>query len=93
LKRPVRQCTAWAPNWTANVRQHFRGICKAAGIAEGWAPRKLRHSFVSRFGLGRAGGGDRAAGRSLKFEDDPGHLPELRPVLVKGAEVMDQIFG
>ena len=33
----------------ANVRRYFRGICKAAGIGEGWAPRELRHSFVSQF--------------------------------------------
>ena len=26
----------------ANVRRYFRGICKAAGIGEDWAPRELR---------------------------------------------------
>jgi integrase len=31
----------------ANVRRYFRGICKAVGIGEDWAPRELRTSFVS----------------------------------------------
>lgn len=30
-----------------NVRRSFRAITKAAGIGEDWAPRELRHSFVS----------------------------------------------
>jgi site-specific recombinase XerD len=29
------------------VRRAFRAITKAAGIGEDWAPRELRHSFVS----------------------------------------------
>ncbi len=31
----------------ANVRRSFRRITKAAGLAENWTPRELRHSFVS----------------------------------------------
>jgi site-specific recombinase XerC len=31
----------------ANVRRKFRAACKAANIGQHWAPRELRHSFVS----------------------------------------------
>ena len=64
----------------ANVRRYFRGICQAAGIGEDWAPRELRTSFVSLLsGLGRAGGGDRPAGRPLELAHDGDDLPERTP--------------
>ena len=31
----------------ANVRREFRKITEAAGLGVGWAPRDLRHTFVS----------------------------------------------
>src|ERR1019366_2013439 len=31
----------------ANVRREFRKITEAAGLGETWAPRELRHTFVS----------------------------------------------
>lgn len=31
----------------ANVRREFRKITEAAGLGTGWAPRDLRHTFVS----------------------------------------------
>jgi integrase len=31
----------------ANVRREFRKITQAAGVGPGWAPRDLRHTFVS----------------------------------------------
>jgi integrase len=31
----------------ANVRREFRQITEAAGLGLGWAPRDLRHTFVS----------------------------------------------
>ena len=79
----------------ANVRRYFRAICKAAGIGEEWAPRELRHSFVS---LVSASGVPveeiaRLVGHSSTRTTEVVYRKELRPVLVKGAEVMDQIFG
>lgn len=32
---------------TGDVRRVLRGITKAVGIGEDWAPREVRHSFVS----------------------------------------------
>ncbi len=32
---------------SANVRREFRKITEAAGLGTGWAPRDLRHTFVS----------------------------------------------
>jgi hypothetical protein len=79
----------------ANVRRYFRGICKAAGIGEDWAPRELRTSFVSLL-----------SASGVPVEVSPGwpatraRAPRKRSTRrnsarswVKGAEVMDQIFG
>jgi hypothetical protein len=79
----------------ANVRRSFRSICRTAGIGGHWAPRELRTSFVSLLSAsGVPGGGDRTASGPLEHADDRGYLPEgTPPRLVKGAEVMDQIFG
>jgi site-specific recombinase XerD len=79
----------------ANVRRSFRSICRAAGIEESWAPRELRTSFV---GLLSASGVAveeiaRLAGHSSSRTTEVIYRKELPPVLVKGAEVMDQIFG
>ena len=79
----------------ANVRRYFRGICKAAGIGDDWTPRELRTSFV---GLLSASGVPveeiaRLAGHSSSRTTEVVYRKELRPVLVKGAEIMDQIFG
>jgi integrase len=35
------------PPDAANVRREFRKITEAAGLGTGWAPRDLRHTFVS----------------------------------------------
>jgi hypothetical protein len=35
----------------ANVRREFRKITEATGLGTGWAPRDLRHTFVSLTGL------------------------------------------
>jgi site-specific recombinase XerD len=31
----------------SHVRRDFRALCKKAGIEGAWAPRELRHTFVS----------------------------------------------
>jgi integrase len=79
----------------ANVRRYFRGICKAAGIGDGWTPRELRTSFVSLLSASGVPVEEiaRLAGHSSSRTTEVIYRKELRPVLVKGAEVMDQIFG
>jgi integrase len=79
----------------ANVRRYFRSICKAAGIGEDWAPRELRTSFVSLLSASGVPVEEiaRLAGHSSSRTTEVIYRKELRPVLVKGAEVMDQIFG
>jgi integrase len=79
----------------ANVRRSFRSICKAAGIGETWAPRELRTSFVSLLSAEGVPVEEiaRLAGHSSSRTTEVIYRKELRPVLVKGAEVMDQIFG
>ena len=79
----------------ANVRRYFRGICRAAGIGEDWAPRELRTSFVSLLSASGVPVEEiaRLVGHSSSRTTETIYRKELRPVLVKGAEVMDQIFG
>jgi site-specific recombinase XerD len=79
----------------ANVRRSFRSICRAAGIEEAWAPRELRTSFVSLLSASGVAVEEiaRLAGHSSSRTTEVIYRKELRPVLVKGAEVMDQIFG
>jgi integrase len=79
----------------ANVRRYFRGICKAAGIGDDWTPRELRTSFVSLLSASGVPVEEiaRLAGHSSSRTTEVVYRKELRPVLIKGAEVMDQIFG
>ncbi len=49
----------------SHVRRDFRALCKNAGIEGVWAPRELRHTFVS---VDRAD--YTASGRSLDFIED-----------------------
>ena len=79
----------------ANVRREFRKITKAAGLGEGWAPRELRHSFVSLLSSSGVPVEEiaRLAGHSSSRTTEVVYRRELRPVLIRGAQVMDQIFG
>jgi integrase len=79
----------------ANVRRNFRSICRIAGIGEDWAPRELRTSFVSLLSASGVPVEEiaRLAGHSSSRTTEVIYRKELRPVLVKGAEVMDQVFG
>jgi integrase len=79
----------------ANVRREFRRITKAAGLGAGWAPRDLRHTFVSLMSadgvpieeIARLAGHNRTATAELVYRH------ELRPVITTGAEVMDRILS
>ena len=86
--------TVGTPLDAANVRREFRKITEAAGLGEGWAPRDLRHTFVSLMSAGgvpveetaRLAGHNRTATTELVYRH------ELRPVITTGAEVMDRIL-
>ena len=79
----------------ANVRREFRKITEAAGLGTDWAPRDLRHTFVSLMSadgvpieeIARMAGHNRTATTELV------HRHELRPVIITGAEVMDRILN
>jgi len=79
----------------ANVRREFRKITQAAGLGAGWAPRDLRHTFVS---LMSADGVPieeiaRLAGHNQTSTTELVYRHELRPVITTGAEVMDRILA
>jgi len=78
-----------------NVRRQFKAICKAAGIGEEWTPRELRTSFVSLLSFSGVAVEEiaRLAGHSSSRTTEVIYRKELRPVLIKGTEVMDQLFG
>jgi integrase len=38
---------AGAPRWPQDVRRYFKAVCERSGIGRDWAPRELRHTFVS----------------------------------------------
>lgn len=87
--------TVGTPLDAANVRRAFKKICENARIGRDWTPRDLRHSFVSIMSdsgvpieriadlLGHAGG-------SRVTEEVYRH--QIRPVLIEGAEVMDDLL-
>jgi integrase len=79
----------------ANVRRDFRKVTETAGLGVGWAPRDLRHTFVSLMSadgvpieeIARLAGHNRTATTELVYRH------ELRPVITTGAEVMDRILN
>ena len=78
-----------------NVIRAFRIVTKKAGLGEDWAPRELRHTFVSVMSangvpvenIALLVGHDRTATTESVYRH------EIRPALTQGAEVMDKIFG
>lgn len=77
------------------IRDQFRAVVAKAGIGGSWTPRELRHSFVSLMS-------DSGASEEL-IADLVGHANtattrtiyrhQLRPVITKGAEMLDGAFG
>jgi len=87
--------TVGTPLDASNVRREFRRITHAAGLGDGWAPRDLRHTFVS---LMSADGVPieeiaRLAGHHQTSTTELVYRHELRPVITTGAEVMDRILA
>jgi integrase len=93
--RPVFASAIGTPLDAANVRREFRKITEVAGLGAGWAPRDLRHTFVSLMSadgvpieeIARLAGHNRTATTELVYRH------ELRPVITTGAEVMDRILN
>lgn len=79
----------------ANVRRAFRRVAKLAGLdADEWAPRELRHSFVSLLSDEGVRLEDIAdlCGHSGTTVTSTVYRHQLRPVLLHGAVAMDRIF-
>lgn len=79
----------------ANVRRDLRAVVVKAGVPGVWTPREFRHTFVSLMS-------DQGASEEL-IADLVGHKRtsttrtvyrhQLRPVVTKGAELLDDAFG
>ncbi len=80
----------------ANVRRAFRRVVAQAGLNPAdWTPRELRHSFVSLLsdhGVPLEKIAD-LVGHSGTTVTEKVYRHQLRPVLLTGAVVMDQIFN
>jgi integrase len=78
-----------------NVRRQFRKITETAGLGNTWVPRELRHTFVSL--LSAHGVPVEAiallAGHNQTATTEMVYRHQIVPALVRGAEIMDQIFG
>jgi integrase len=88
--------TLGTPLDRSHVRRSLQLICRNAGIGEDWAPRDLRHTFVSIM----SAHGDvpveeiaRLAGHSDSRTTETVYRHELRPVIRTGAGVMDRLLG
>jgi Phage integrase family len=78
-----------------HIREMFQDVCERAGLGRDWAPRDLRHTFVSL--LSDDGMAiekiARLVGHASSHVTETVYRQELRPVLQDGAEVMDRLFG
>ena len=87
--------TVGTPLTASNVIRAFQGLTEKAGLGMAWAPREMRHTFVSVLSangvpvesIALLAGHDRTSTTELVYRH------ELRPALTQGAEVMDKIFG
>jgi integrase len=79
----------------ANVRREFRAAVKAAGIPGQWTPRELRHTFVSLMSDSGVPVEEiaRLAGHTNSRTTELVYRHQLRPIMEKGAEALDQLFS
>jgi integrase len=79
----------------ANVRREFRAAVRAAGIAGTWTPRELRHTFVSLLSDSGVPVEEiaRLAGHASSRTTELVYRHQLRPVMERGAEAIDALFG
>jgi len=67
----------------SHVRRDFRALCKKAGIDGVWAPRELRHTFVSVMSVSGVAVEEiaRLAGHANSRTTETIYRHELRPVI------------
>jgi integrase len=77
------------------VRREFAVITKAAGLGEEWAPRELRHSFVSILSASGVRIEDISdlMGHSGTSVTESVYRHEIRPALTTGATAMNKILS
>jgi integrase len=93
--RLVFSSTVGTPLSANNVIRAFRTATEKAGLGRDWAPREMRHTFVSVLSangvpvesIALLAGHDRTSTTELVYRH------EIRPALTQGAEIMDEIFG
>lgn len=84
-----------SPYTADDARYWFRKVTKAADLGERWAPRELRHTFVSIIsdhGLAIEKISD-LVGHSNTTTTETVYRFQLRPVINEGAEQMNVIFA
>jgi integrase len=77
------------------LRRDFRRVVDAAGlVGREWAPRELRHSFVSLLSDAKVPieSISRLVGHRSTMVTETIYRKQLRPVIEGGAEVMDRIL-
>ncbi|MFF9797772.1 tyrosine-type recombinase/integrase [Streptomyces rochei] len=79
----------------ANFRRDFKAIVKKAGLKPEWTLRELPHSFVSLLPDHGVPLNTIAllVGHSSRATTEAVYRKQLRPVITKGAEAMDDIFA
>jgi integrase len=82
-------------NDAANVRREFTAAVNAAGIPGSWSPRELPHTLVSLMSDSGVPVEEiaRLAGHTSSRTTEIVYRHQLRPILEKGAQAMDQLFG
>ncbi|MEO3876674.1 tyrosine-type recombinase/integrase [Nonomuraea sp. B12E4] len=83
------------PYTAQQVRYRFKKITKAAGLGKNWAPRELRHTFVSLLSNHAEVAIEKIAnlvGHSSTLITETVYRKELRPVIADGAQAMDKII-
>ncbi|GAB3237769.1 hypothetical protein GCM10027447_37100 [Glycomyces halotolerans] len=78
-----------------NVRRFFKSVVEEAGVEGNWAPRELRHTFVSW--MSDQGASDELiadlVGHKKTSTTRTAYRHQLRPVITTGAELLDKAFG
>jgi integrase len=85
---------AGTPLDASHVRRSFKAITVRAGLGPDWAPRELRHSFVSIMsdhGVPIETIADLVGHASTAVTEEV-YRHQLKPVITKGAETMNIVF-